>query len=177
MDWRYSFNPINAETLPICDLSAMHYGRCLDRLLREILYADPKLGPVHMIKADVSDSFNRIGLRPSDATKLGLVFPSTAGEEDLVAIPLTLPMGWKNSPPIFCTATETVADLTNEALQAHAPTLPQKLDNRAEAVWVEPAPSLNKQLGSLPRNPYLGRKNSQLLQYVDVFVEDFLGLA
>ena len=23
----YSFNPINAETLPICDLSAMQYGR------------------------------------------------------------------------------------------------------------------------------------------------------
>ena len=101
----YSFNLINAETLPICDLSAMQYGRCLDRLLREIVYADPKLGPVHMIKADVSDGFYRIGLRPSDNEKLGLVFPIEAGEEDLVAIPLTLPLGWKNSPPIFCTAT------------------------------------------------------------------------
>ena len=87
---------------------------------------------------------------------------------------MTLPMGWKNSPPIFCTATETVADLANEALRAHAPTLPHKLDKRAEAVRVEPAPSLNKQLGSLPRNPYFGRKNSQLLQYVDVFVDDLL---
>ena len=101
----YSFNPINAETLPICDLSAMQYGRCLDRLLREIVYANPKLGPVHMIKADVSDGFYRIGLRPSDAAKLGLVFPSEAGNKYLVAILLTLPMGWKNSPPIFCTAT------------------------------------------------------------------------
>ena len=141
------------------------------------MYANPKLGPVHIIKADVSDSFYRIGLRPSNAAKLGLVFPSEAGEEDLVAIPLTLPMGWKNSSPIFCTATETVSDLANEALRAHAPTLPHKLDNRAEAVWVEPASSLNKQLGALPRYPYLGRKNSQLLQYVDVFVDDFLGLA
>ena len=86
-------------------------------------------------------------------------------------------MGWKNSPHILCTATETVADLANEALRAHAPTLPHKLDNPADAVRVEPAPSLNKQLGALPRNPYLGRKNSQLLQYVDVFVNDFLGLA
>ena len=116
-------------------------------------------------------------MHPSDAAKLGLVFPSEAGEEDLVAIQLTLPMGWKNSPPIFCTVTETVADLENEALRAHAPTLPHKLDNRAEAVWVKPDPSLNKQLGVLPRDPYLGRKNSQILQYVDVFVDDFLGLA
>ena len=33
----YSFNPINANTLPICDFSAMQYGRCLDRLLCEIV--------------------------------------------------------------------------------------------------------------------------------------------
>ena len=130
-----------------------------------------------MIKADVSDGFYRIGLQPSDAAKLGLGFPSEAGEEYLVAILLTLPMGWKNSPPIFCTATETVVDLANEDLRAHAPTLPHKLDERAEAVQVEPAPSLDKHLGALPRDPYLGRKKSQLLQYVDVFVDDFLGLA
>ena len=112
----YSFNPIKDETLPICDLSAMQYGRCLDCLLQKIVYADPELGPVHMIKADVSDGFYRIGLCPSDATKLGLVFPSEAGDKDLVAILLTLPMGWKNSPPIFCTAMETVSDLANESL-------------------------------------------------------------
>ena len=164
-------------TLPICDLSAMQYGRCLDRLLRESVYANPKLGPVHMIKYDFSDGFYNIGLRPSDAAKLGLVFPSEAGDKDLVAIPLTLPMGWNNSPPICCTATDTVANLANEALRAHVPTLPHKLDERAEAVLVEPAPSLDKKLGALPRDHYLGRKNSQLLQYVDVFVDEFLGLA
>ena len=102
--------------LPICDLLAMQYGRCLDRFLREIVYANQKLGPVHMIKADVSDNFFRIGLRPSDATELGLVFPSESGNKDLVAILLNLPMGWKNSPPIFCTAMETVSDLANESL-------------------------------------------------------------
>ena len=111
------------------------------------------MGHVNIIKAYVSDSFYRIGLRPSDAAKLGLVFPSESGEEDLVAIPLTLPMGWKNSPPIFCTATETVADLANEALRAHTPKLPHKLENCAEAVRVEPAPIPNKQLGALPRDP------------------------
>ena len=49
-----------------------------------------------MIKDNVSDGFYRTGLRPSDAAKLGLVFPSEAGEEDLVVKSLTLPMGWKN---------------------------------------------------------------------------------
>ena len=37
-------------------------------------------------------------------------------DEPLIALPLVLPMGWKNSPPIFSTATETIADLTNQRL-------------------------------------------------------------
>ena len=86
-------------------------------------------------------------------------------------------MGRKNSLPIFCTATETVADLANEDLRVHAPTLPHKLDECAEVVRVEPSPILDKQLGDMPRDPYLGRKNSQLIQYVVVFVDDLLGLA
>ena len=48
-----------------------------------------------MLKADLSDGFYRIGLNPEDAPKLGLVFPEIHGGEQLVAIPLTLPMGWK----------------------------------------------------------------------------------
>ena len=136
--------------LPFCDLSAMKYVRCLERLLRQIVYADPKLGPVHMIKAAVTNGFYRIGLRLSNAAKLGLVFPSEAGKEDLVATPLSLPMGWKNSPPIFCTTMKTVADLAKDALRAHALTQPHKLDEHAEAVLVEQAPSQNKNLVLCP---------------------------
>ena len=97
-------------------MSAIQYGRSLDCLIREIVYADPALGYVYLLKADVSDGFYRIGLRPTDAPKLGLIFPSGKEEEQMVAIPLTLPMGWKLSPPLFCIATETVAELSNKAL-------------------------------------------------------------
>ena len=73
----------------------MQYGWALDRLIREIVYADPELGYVYLLKADVSDGFYRIGLHPTDVPKLGLVFPSGKGEEQMVAIPLTLPLGWR----------------------------------------------------------------------------------
>jgi hypothetical protein len=63
-----------------------------------------------MIKLDLSDGFYRIGLIVDDIPKLGVIFPTLPGEEPLIAFPLVLPMGWKNSPPIFCTATETIAD-------------------------------------------------------------------
>ena len=120
----------------------MQYGRALDRLIREIVYVDPALGYVYMLEADVSDGFYRIGLRPEDAPKLGLIFTSGEEEEPMLAIPLTLPMRWKNSPPLFYTATETLVDLANESLRSHQPSKPHKLDDRAEAMAPPPAPPL-----------------------------------
>ena len=155
----------------------MQYGCTLDGMLRKIVFADPALGPVYILKADVSDGFYRIGVRLEDAPKLGLIFPSGANEEPMVAIPLTLSMGWKNSPPLFCTATETVADTANESLRSHQPSRPHKLDNLAEAVAPPSVPPLAKKRAQLTCDPYLWRTNAKLLSYVDVFVDNFLGLA
>jgi len=70
--------------------------------------------------------------------KLGVVFPTLEGEDPLIAFPLVLPMGWKNSPPIFCTATETIADLANARLRANVKPAEYPLDELAESV---PSPS------------------------------------
>ena len=50
-DWRprwlgdYTFNSINDQSLLIAPTAQMQYGPALDRLLREIVFADPTLGP------------------------------------------------------------------------------------------------------------------------------------
>ena len=85
----------------------MQYGRALDRFIIETVIADPTLGPVYVLKADFCDGFYNIGLRPTDAPNLGLIFPSDK---------ITLPMVWKKSPLIFCVSRETVLDLSNTAL-------------------------------------------------------------
>ena len=121
--------------------------------------------------------FYCIGLRPEDAPKLGLILPSDKEEEPMVTIPLSLHMGWKNSPPLFCTATETVADLANKALRTHQPSKQHQLDNRVEAIEPTPAPLITQEHAELTRDPYLRQPNAKLLAYVDVFVENFLGLA
>ena len=82
-------------------MSAMKYGRSLERLIREVIIANPALGPVCFLKADVSDGFYHIGLRPTDDPKLGLVFTSEGEDEELVVIPLTLHMEWKNATHIL----------------------------------------------------------------------------
>ena len=120
----YIYFKTNAETIPVPCLSATQYGRALDCIICEIVYADPALGYVYLLKANVSDGVYHICLRQEDARKLVLIFRSCKEEDPMVAIPLTLPMGWKNSLLLFCTATETVADLANES---HQPRKPHKL--------------------------------------------------
>ena len=61
------------------------------------------------MRVDIEYGFYRIGLDIEDITRLGVVFPTTPGEEPLIDFPLVFPMGWKNSPPIYYTASETIA--------------------------------------------------------------------
>ena len=159
----------------------MQFGHTLDRLLREILFADPKNGPVRLIKIDISDGFYRVGIVPSDIPKLGVIFPSMDPKVQLVAFPLVLPMGWKNSPPHFSATTETIADIANHQLQQqmtvqqhhhldvmaapmdkwNTPTTPPSV-HTAHAV---PTPTVN--------DPHL-KYYRRLLRYVDVYVDNFI---
>ena len=158
----------------------MQFGHALDRLLREILLADLSHGPPEMMKVDIADGFYRIQLNVDNIPKLGVVFPTKDDKEPLVAFPLVLPMGWVNLPPAFCAATETSADLVNASIcQSEEPdlhvfdTMAQSQDDKIPSCR---KPSLEiPQITLDPRLPQDGCKKP--LQYVDVFVDDFLALA
>ncbi len=174
----YSWWNINRDTLPLAALEAMQFGHALDRILRELLLADPTLGPIYLIKLDISDGFYRIALNIEDIPKLGVAFPPLPGHEPLIAFPLVLPMGWTNSPPIFSTATETIADLANARLQQPGVPPPHHLDTLAESI-PSPAPVAPTNMSSLPpvvRDPSLPR-STRPLSYTDVFVDDFVAAA
>ncbi len=110
----YSWRGVNKDTLPLAVMEAMQFVWSLEHILWEILFVkNPAHGPVQMIKLDISDGFYWIGLNINDIPKLGVVFPTLPGDKPLIAFPLVLPMGWTNSPPIFSTATETIADTPN----------------------------------------------------------------
>jgi hypothetical protein len=61
-----------------------------------------------MIKLDISDGFNWICLNTDDIHKLGVVFPTLPFDKPLIAFPLVLTIRWKNCPPVFLTAPETI---------------------------------------------------------------------
>ena len=114
----YSFYNVNQETEHLAPPKAMQFGPALRRVLWYIAWANPKYGPVKMSKIDVSDGFYRLRLRVNAIAALGLLLPIVE-DEPWVAFPLVLPMGWTESPPAFCVATETVTDLANWSLQRH----------------------------------------------------------
>jgi len=109
----YTFYGLNVDTVPLSSRELMQFGCTLERILYHVRHANPCFGPVYLSKVDLSDGFYRIGPKASAILKLGIAFPKYAGEEQMIAFPLGLPMGWVKSPPYFCAATETVTNLAN----------------------------------------------------------------
>ena len=109
-----SFYDVNADTINLAPKEAMQFGRALERILYQIRHANPRFGPIYLSKVDLSDGFYRVKLNDSAIAKLAVALPRFPGEDQLIALPLVLPMGWVESPPYFCAVTETVADLVNQ---------------------------------------------------------------
>jgi hypothetical protein len=179
----YSYYLLNTETLKLTPQESMQFGRALDRLITQTVRADPRFGPVNFIKIDISDGFYRVQVRAEDVPKLGVAFPSLEHEEPLVAFPLALPMGWTESPPYFCAVTETIADMANARILKGRPEKPHHLDRLANSKppntpLLYPAPTFDTPSVGIPkrRSPMLPSR-SRILASIDVFVDDFIGLA
>jgi hypothetical protein len=97
----------------------MQFGRTLPHILWLLRHANPKFGPPQLAKYDIKDGFYCLFLRALDCLRLALVLPKYKGETQLVGIPLACTMGWVQSPPTFCTMSETVCDLANHAIQSN----------------------------------------------------------
>jgi hypothetical protein len=147
----YSFWGINDDTVKLSPAGAMQFGRALGRLLFRIRHANPRSGPNCMAKTDLADGFYRLWLAARDIPNLGVVFPTYDDKEPLVALPLTLPMGWVESPPYFCTATETVVDLAN-VVRTDAILPPHPLKHLVDT----PPPSI--ELPTTSSDPTLGHR-------------------
>ena len=225
----FTFSGVNLHTLKsLAPADAMQFGRALDRVLYRIHHANRRFGPVHLIKVDIADGFYRIRVSTSHMPTLAVAFPSAPGEPPLVAIPLVLPMGWVSSPPFFCAATETAADIANQHLAcpsihpvphrlisiADAPNNRQPVSRHVSSPVTPPQPPvplfatmlpLNPEVSlspapspSLPLNPEVSLSPapspslplslhhlqphqthcpSVPLAYVDLYMDDFLGLA
>ena len=189
---------VNDATIQYTPKEAMQFGGTLPRILHKVRHADPAYGPVYLSKIDIADGFYRMHMAPDDAPTLATILPRYEGEEQLVAIPISSTMGWVNSPPTFCAASETAADVANNRMyRRHAP--PHRLEAVAEATdedWDNQFGSLEDLLqtresaatstaSASTSDSHLPSRRSGIpsnqplkkpLADVDVFVDDFIGL-
>ena len=174
----YTFSGVNADTVGLAPHEAMQFGRTLERLLSQVVHANPKFGLVHFFKLDIADGFYRVWLRAEDVPILAVSIPALPGEPPLLALPLALPMGWTQSPPAFCAVTETIADHANALLHKRRRfPHPRRLDALANTLAAAPPHlGLHATAPMLSRDPNI-RPYALPLRAVDVFVDDFIGVA
>jgi hypothetical protein len=146
----------------------MQFGATLQRILQRLVYCNKDHGPPLLAKLDLADGYYRVPLAPQAALHLAVVIPSDEGSDPLIAIPLSLPMGWAQSPPYFCAYTETIVDLCNNPAncypsQDHPCLQPQKFLQPTESCYDCNAITIT--------NPAMDQ-----LQYTDVYIDDFIAL-
>ncbi len=100
-------------------------GECLSPIIHAFAETD-ETAKVCMAKWDIKDRFWRMDCAEGEEWNFAYVLPQSAGEPVQLVVPTSLQMGWVESPPYFCTATETARDVTTDyinklvgALQKH----------------------------------------------------------
>jgi hypothetical protein len=174
----YSFSGLNSETVRLAPPEAMQFGRALQRVLTNVVHADPKFGPCKLAKIDIADGFYRMWVRMSDILKLGVILPCSQGGVPLVAFPLALPMGWVESPPYFTIMTETACDLANVAVAQGLPGKPHRLEGEAASLPDSLPPASWPDDWAATQIAFDNHGASRgPLAIADVYVDDFLLVA
>jgi hypothetical protein len=174
----YTFYRVNEDTVVMAPPEAMQFGKALWRILAGIVHANPRLGPVYLSKVDIADGFYRIWLRAADIPKLGVLLSAEHRQAKLIGFPVVLPMGWKESPPVLTSATETVTDLANDHIQLGTKQPPHRLELKSESCsMAAPSPRWKHHPMRKPEGAWAHGHVHKPVQRWDVYVDDFIGLA
>jgi hypothetical protein len=179
----YSFYLVNQITQALAP-DFLQFGHALYRILQLLQRADTRRGTTYLAKIDVADAFMRIPLFAPHIAVLGALLPAYVGEEQLVAFPMILPMGWIESPQYLCAVTETITDMANELFaQPVRSTAPHRLDNLADSRPPAVAPTLvapTQLMDTAAVPPPRVRSRGPFqppLNAVDVYMDDFILLS
>ena len=113
----FTWSGLNNIAESLSPMEAMRFGGALLHILKQVLTADLRLGPVYLSKVELAYDYMRLWVSMEDFPSAALLIPKKSpSNTQLVGFHISLPMGYINSAPCFCVATGTVADLANEAI-------------------------------------------------------------
>ena len=156
---------VNSATVQQAPAEAMiQLGHCMKRLVALLAENHDPHHPFKFAKLDIKDGFWRMAVNNHDAWNFCYVLPhinpSTKVEDALIVVPNCLQMGWCESPPFFCAASETARDVI-EALLAETSLPPHAFeDTMMQGNTDDPSARL---AGAI-----------QYVNLVEVFVDDFI---
>jgi hypothetical protein len=142
--------------------SMAQLGLCIQRMIATLADNYDEQNPFHFVKLDIKDGFWRMAVSDDDAWNFSYVLPSlkplTNEDDTELVVPNSLQMGWCESPPFFCSGSETARDVI-ETLMSN-PNLPH---HRIE----------NDMLRSIMTET-TDKKDDAVTSF-EVFVDDFIG--
>ena len=97
-------------------------GKYLKRIIHTLASNYDPDHPFAFAKIDIKDGFWRMMVSEEDAWNFCYVLPSLTPNQPLddtdFVVPSSLQMGWCESPPYFCAATETARDVIDNLLHS-----------------------------------------------------------
>eukprot|EP00956_Cyclotella_meneghiniana_P025446 scaffold53123_cov73-Cyclotella_meneghiniana.AAC.1 len=139
-------------------------GHSLQRIIHAFAEVDDD-AKIFMAKFDIKDGFWRLQCAEGEEWNFAYVLPQKKGEPVRLVVPWSLQMGWVESPPYFCAASETGRDVA--AQYAETP-----VGNLQDHKFVHYAMG-NEDVTALPE-----KATGDVLKYfLDVYVDDYLAMA
>ena len=161
-----SVNSTTTKTAPAGSINQL--GHSLNRIIHAFA-ASAEDAKIFMAKWDIKDGFWRLDCEAGEEWNFAYALPSSiTGNIDnvVLVIPTSLQMGWIESPPYFCTASETARDVA--ASYAELPI------NEQQRHRFLPHTTTNEAYKDLPAHT---TNNDDAFHYMlEVFVDDFIGL-
>ena len=145
-------------------------------ILQQVLTTDPRLGPVYLSKVYLSDAYIRLWVSMEDVPSVNYLIPKkTPRDTQLVGFHLSLPMSYIDSALYFCMATETVADLANEAISQREQVINHLLELAAKSRATNNTGAHETQVDSrweyLPEEQCAAAKSN-----IDVYLNDLISV-
>ena len=117
-----------------------------------------------MPKWDIKDGFWRMDCEEGEEYNFAYVLPQEECMPITLVVPTSLQMGWVESAPYFCAATETARDIASDYCDTPVESLP----HHKFAKHVTGA----KEFDELPTTS----KNGKLFYALEVYVDDFMSI-
>jgi hypothetical protein len=145
-------------------------GNVIPRIIWAMALSKDTVTPFMFTKVDLKDGYWRMAVNEADAWNFAYVLPG-AGPDDPIqlVIPDALQMGWSESPPFFCAATETARDIIDEKMRNETPLPEQPMENIMMDIDWSTIEQPHKQLST-------EKDKRDFLQLIEVYIDDFIGV-